>query len=68
MLIFLVDDGEKQYRMRFEHGHDQDLFNTYSIDEEMANKPIGYFVSRAMASSESVQITDLQMVRCYDNP
>ena len=54
-LIYVInsDDG-KQYRVRFAHGHDWDVFNTYSVSEpgdELCGKPIGYYVARAGATS-----------------
>ena len=47
------DDG-KTYRIRFAHGHDWDIFNTYSLsqpDDPMGGRPVGYYVTRAVATS-----------------
>ena len=57
-LIYLInsDDGQ-QYRIRFAHGHDWDLFNTYSLTEPndpLGGRPIGYYVTRAVATTERV--------------
>ena len=51
-LIYLInsDDG-KQYRLRFAHGHDWDLFNTSSLtepDDPLGGRPIGYYVTRQL--------------------
>jgi len=57
-LIYLInsDDGH-EYRIRFAHGHDWDLFNTYSLvepDDPLGGRPIGYYVTRAVATTEAV--------------
>ena len=57
-LIYLInsDDGH-QYRIRFAHGHDWDLFNTYALtgpDDPLGGRPIGYYVTRAVATTDSV--------------
>ena len=54
-LIYVIksDDGQT-YRIRFAHGHDWDIFNTYSLshpDDPMGGRPIGYYVTRAVATS-----------------
>ncbi|KAL9984021.1 hypothetical protein ACROYT_G006275 [Oculina patagonica] len=78
-LIYVInsDDG-KQYRVRFAHGHDWDVFNSYSVTEpsdELCGKPIGYYVARAAATSDS-SMSEVQQVgyrstsgvfRCYNN-
>ena len=66
-LIYVInsDDG-KQYRVRFAHGHDWDVFNTYSVSEpgdELFGKPIGYYVARAAATSDAL-MSEVQQVRC----
>ena len=55
-LIYVIksDDGQT-YRIRFAHGHDWDIFNTYSLsqpDDPLGGRPIGYYVSRAVATAE----------------
>ena len=65
-LIYVInsDDGQ-QYRMRFAHGHDWDLFNTYSLTEPndpLGGRPIGYYVTRAVATAKTV-ITETEEVR-----
>ena len=57
-LIYVInsDDGQ-QYRIRFAHGHDWDLFNTYSLtdaNDPLGGRPIGYYVTRAVATTETV--------------
>lgn len=57
-LIYVInsDDGQ-QYRIRFAHGHDWDLFNTYSLtdpNDPLGGRPIGYYVTRAVATTEAV--------------
>ena len=64
-LIYVInsDDG-KQYRVRFAHGHDWDVFNTYSVSEpgdELCGKPIGYYVARAGATSGKLMDGVLQV-------
>ncbi|KAL9984027.1 hypothetical protein ACROYT_G006282 [Oculina patagonica] len=64
-LIYVInsDDG-KQYRVRFAHGHDWDVFNTYSVTEpsdELCGKPIGYYVARSAATSDS-SMSEVQQV------
>ncbi len=64
-LIYVInsDDG-KQYRVRFAHGHDWDVFNSYSVTEpsdELCGKPIGYYVARAAATSDS-SMSEVQQV------
>ena len=54
-LIYVIksDDGQ-MYRIRFTHGHDWDIFNTYSLshpDDPLGGRPIGYYVTRAMATA-----------------
>ena len=49
------DDGHT-YRIRFAHGHDWDIFNTYSLahpHDPLGGRPIGYYVTRAAATSQS---------------
>ncbi len=64
-LIFVIDsDDGKQYRVRFAHGHDWDVFNTYSVTEpsdELCGKPIGYYVARAAATSDTLMGGVLQV-------
>jgi len=48
--------GKKKYRMRFEHGHDHDLFNSYSYGPTtlIEGRPLGYYLARAAASAQVV--------------
>ena len=67
-LIYLInsDDG-RQYRLRFAHGHDWDLFNTYSLtepDDPLGGRSIGYYVTRAVATTERV-MTETEEVHIY---
>ena len=55
-LIYVIksDDGQT-YRIRFAHGHDWDIFNTYSLshpDDPLGGRPIGYYVTRAVATAD----------------
>ncbi|CAH3174456.1 unnamed protein product [Porites lobata] len=55
-LIYVIksDDGQT-YRIRFGHGHDWDIFNTYSLshpDDPLGGRPIGYYVTRAVATAD----------------
>ena len=51
-LIYLVnsDDGQ-QYRIRFAHGHDWDIFNSYSV-ANICERPLGYYITRCAATAE----------------
>ena len=55
-LIYVIKSDDKQtYRIRFAHGHDWDIFNTYSLshlDDPLGGRPIGYYVSRAVATAD----------------
>lgn len=64
-LIYVInsDDGQ-QYRIRFAHGHDWDIFNTYAMTEpndDLCGKPIGYYVARAAVTSET-SLSEVQQV------
>lgn len=55
-LIYVIksDDGQT-YRIRFAHGHDWDIFNTYSLshpNDPLGGRPIGYYVTRAVATAD----------------
>lgn len=68
-LIYVInsDDGQ-QYRIRFAHGHDWDLFNTYSLtdpNDPLGGRPIGYYVTRAVATTEAV-MTETEEVGVHD--
>lgn len=57
-LIYLInsDDGH-QYRIRFAHGHDWDLYNTYELtgaDDPLGGRPIAYYITRAVATTDMV--------------
>ena len=64
-LIYIInsDDGY-QYRIRFAHGHDWDLFNTYALtkpEDPLGGRPIGYYITRAVASTDTV-MTETEQV------
>lgn len=64
-LIYVInsDDGQ-QYRIRFAHGHDWDIFNTYAMtkpNDDLCGKPIGYYVARAAVTSET-SLSEVQQV------
>ena len=66
-LIYIInsDDGQ-QYRVRFAHGHEWDIFNTYSVkdqNDELCGKPFGYYLTRAIAQSDG-SYSKVQQV-CY---
>lgn len=55
-LIYVTksDDGQT-YRIRFAHGHDWDIFNTYSLahpKDPLGGRPFGYYVTRAVATAD----------------
>ena len=47
-LIYEITQGKQVYRVRFEHGHQQDLFDSYALgDDNLVNeRPIGYYAAR----------------------
>ena len=51
-LIYIInsDDGQ-QYRIRFAHGHDWDIYNSYSV-ANICDRPLGYYVTRCVATSQ----------------
>lgn len=51
-LIYLInsDDGH-QYRIRFAHGHDWDIYNSYSV-ANLCERPLGYYVTRCVATAD----------------
>lgn len=56
-LVYVIksDDGQT-YRIRFAHGHDWDIFNTYSLthpQDPLGGRPIGYYVTRAVATTDA---------------
>ena len=56
-LVYVIksDDGQT-YRIRFAHGHDWDIFNTYSLvhpKDPVGGRPFGYYVTRAVATADS---------------
>ena len=56
-LVYVIksDDGQT-YRIRFAHGHDWDIFNTYSLahpKDPLGGRPFGYYVTRAVATADS---------------
>ena len=64
-LIYLInsDDGH-QYRIRFAHGHDWDLYNTYELtgpDDPLGGRPIAYYITRAVATTDMV-MTETEQV------
>ncbi|XP_022797350.1 uncharacterized protein LOC111335634 [Stylophora pistillata] len=66
-LIYVInsDDGQ-QYRIRFAHGHDWDLFNTYALTEPndpLGGRPVGYYVSRAVATAKTVMTETEEVLR-----
>lgn len=58
-LIYVIksDDGQT-YRIRFAHGHDWDIFNTYSLahpKDPLGGRPFGYYVTRAVATAHALE-------------
>ena len=56
-LVYIIksDDGQT-YRIRFAHGHDWDIFNTYSLshpNDPLGGRPIGYYLTRAVATADA---------------
>ncbi|XP_078381781.1 uncharacterized protein LOC144664495 isoform X2 [Oculina patagonica] len=66
-LIYIINsDYGHQYRIRFAHGHDWDLFNTYSLtdaNDPLGGRPIGYYVTRAVATTETVMTETEEVLR-----
>lgn len=65
-LIYVIksDDGQT-YRIRFAHGHDWDIFNTYSLahpEDPLGGRPIGYYVTRAVATADAHE-SETEVVR-----
>ena len=65
-LIYIINTGSLEYRIRFEHGHDYDLFNCTDLapmESPLQGRPIGYYVSRCAQSSKETYFSDTEMVR-----
>ena len=65
-LIYVIksDDGQT-YRIRFAHGHDWDIFNTYSLaypSDPLGGRPFGYYVTRAVATAHALE-SETEVVR-----
>ena len=68
-LIYLINTGSQEYRIRFEHGHDYDLFNCMDlapVDSPLRGMPIGYYISRCAHSSKEKYFSDTEMVRHFE--
>ena len=64
-LIYCINTGSQEYRIRFEHGHDYDLFNSANLapkDSLLQGRPIGYYISRCAHSSKEQYLSDTEMV------
>ena len=64
-LIYCIRNGSQEYRIRFEHGHDYDLFNCVELapeDSPLQGKPIGYYVSRCAQTSKDNYFSDTELV------
>jgi len=64
-LIYCISNGSQEYRIRFEHGHDYDLFNCVELapeDSPLQGKPIGYYVSRCAQTSKDNYFSDTELV------
>ena len=65
-LIYVITDTSQEYRIRFTHGHDWDVFNTYSATDKedlLYSKPFGYYVTRALESTRSCYCDTQQVSR-----
>lgn len=54
LILRLKVSGVKSHIVRLAHGHEWDVFNSYLLrhsDQLMVNRPIGYFIARAVATS-----------------
>lgn len=65
-LIYVIksDDGQT-YRIRFAHGLDWNIFNTYSLahpKDPLGGRPFGYYVTRAVATAD-VHESETEVVR-----
>ena len=66
-LIYCINTGCQEYRIRFEHGHDYDLFNCTDLapdDSPLRGRPVGYYISRCAQSAKENYFSDTEMV-CY---
>ena len=65
-LIYVIkSDDEQTYRIRFAHGHDWDIFNTYSLahpTDPLGGRPFGYYVTRAVATAHALE-SETEVVR-----
>eukprot|EP00058_Branchiostoma_floridae_P009949 XP_002595437.1 hypothetical protein BRAFLDRAFT_69269 [Branchiostoma floridae] len=55
VLVMEVKVDDQLYRVRFEHGHDEDIFNTYGgVAEEdlIGGEPLGYISSRTSSKRD----------------
>ena len=54
-LILRIQTGdESEQRVRFAHGHEWDVFNSYILQQTnnlLPDRPIGYFIARAVATA-----------------
>ena len=62
-----MNNGVQEYRIRFEHGHDYDLFNCASVvppdvESPLCGHPFGYYVTRCCASSNESYFSDTEEV------
>ena len=59
VLVYVIkSDDDQTYRIRFAHGHDWDIFNTYSLahpGDPLGGRPVGYYITRAVATSKDLQ-------------
>ena len=64
-LIYCINTGHQDYRIRFEHGHDYDLFNCLELspeDSPLQGRPVGYYISRCAQSAKENYFSDTEMV------
>ena len=62
-LIYKLDIGNRLYTMRFEHGHSADLFSDYDLlAVNSLERPLGYFLSRVLYSTEDQSLVDTRKV------
>lgn len=54
LILHLQVSPDHTQRVRFAHGHEWDVFNSYTLaqtDALLPDKPIGYYIARAVATS-----------------
>ena len=54
LILRMQTSDDSEHRVRFAHGHEYDIFNSYMLCQTnnlLPDKPIGYYIARAVATS-----------------